>query len=160
MEISNSSVDLKFDEKQLASIEAAKNIVTNLQAESVRLAKLVQVHEADVKEAVAAKNALDAEFEATGASLESVKSQLAERRTELAQVEINLESAQDAHRALLAEDEKTKTHLAERESTLSAREDENKRITTHLSEREAAIVAHEYDIKRKQDILTNALASL
>lgn len=160
MEISNPSIDLKFNEQQLAAIEAAKNIVTNLQAESVRLAKLVQVHEADVKEAVAAKDALDAEFEATGALLTARKAELAIIQETLDSARKELDTVTMAHKELLKEMESRNTQADEREVALNARATEQESVARALEKRTNDISADGAEMTRKKDILAKALESL
>jgi len=160
MDIITPSANLSFDENQLAAIEAAKNIVSNLQAESVRLAKLVQIHETDVKEAVAAKDALDAEFEATGALLEARKAELAATEEAVAGAKANLDTTYNAHKALLEDMELRKAQADEREGQLDAQATEQAKTDNALSIREKAVIDEEAELERKVGILNFALASL
>lgn len=160
MDIITPSANLSFDENQLTAIEAAKNIVSNLQAESVRLAKLVQIHETDVKEAVAAKNALDAEFEATGALLEARKAELAANQEALDSARKELDMTVQTNNELVKDMELRKAQADEREGQLDAQGAENERVVATLAERETAVSADEAELARKVDILNTALALL
>jgi hypothetical protein len=160
MDITSPSVDVKFDENQLRSIEAAKNIVTNLQAESVRLAKVVQVHEADVKEAVVAKDALLGQIEALKSDLEALEATKAEVQATLALARESLDITTAENKAIRQDSVDIATTQKSREDAIAVREIELRERSTELSLRAIEIRDRDAEVTRKENVLKDALTAL